>query len=176
MGRCQIHGALEGQVLVVEHVMTENLATLGLFHLIIVLQRVGHHEVHGLVHLHEVRVLFVVGVLLYLVGLLRVLRAELRCLALVLDLLFLTDVTVLFTHTGLHVLRPCCDVVGTQRTVLRLSLVFLLDTANLLDGDTAPHQLCDDFLSRHTLGVLLHDIVHHLVVGHSRLSPCHGGR
>ena len=67
MWRSQIHGTLESQVLVVEHVMSEYLTLAGLLVVQLILQRVGHHEVDGFVHLHEILVIVVIGVTLYLV-------------------------------------------------------------------------------------------------------------
>ena len=115
--------------------MTEYLA-LVLFlvlHLILlvirVFQRVGHHKVHSLVHLHEVLVFFIVGVLLDLVFLLRVLYPELRCVFLILGFLLFTLLAVGFSQTGFRFLRTCCDVFSSKGTVFYLFLVFLLDTA-----------------------------------------------
>ena len=45
--------------------------------LVIVFQRVGHHKIHGVVHLHEVGIIVVVCMLLDLVFLLGILEAEL---------------------------------------------------------------------------------------------------
>ena len=171
--RGYLHGTFEGQVLVVEDVVTEYLALRLLFLVVEVLQRVGHHEVHGIVHLHEVLVLLVVGVALYLVLLLRVLHAELRGALLVLLLLLLALLAVGLTHALLGVLGARRDVLGAQGTVLHLLLVFLLQTAYLLDGYTTLHQLCHNLLARHAAGVLLHHEVHHLIVCHARLAPCH---
>ena len=157
--------------------MAEDFALLLVLHelVVVILQRVGHHEIHSFVHLHKVLVLVVIRVTLNLVLLFRILDAELRSLLLVLRLLIPALVAVSLSHACLRVLRARSNVVGSQRTVLNLFLVFLLDTANLIDGHATLHQLCHYLLARHTLGVLLDDVVHYLIVGHTRLSPAHGG-
>ena len=153
--------------------MAENLATgLGLFP--IVFQRVGHHEVHGPVHVHKVSVVAVISVVDGLVGALGVLDPELRGSLLVLQALIFAQFAVGLTHAVLDMLRTSRDVFCTQRAVLDLLLVLFLNTAYLVDVDTALHQLGDNLLARYATGILLHNVVHYLIVGHSRLSPSHG--
>ena len=82
--------------------MTENLTLVLVLVLhellVIVFQRVGHHEVHGLVHLHEIGIIVVVCMLLNLVFLLGIFDAELRSLLLVLRLLLLAFLAILLSH------------------------------------------------------------------------------
>ena len=165
--RSEVHRTLERHFLVVEDVVTENLtAFLLLLQLIIkIFQRVGHHEVHRIVHHHELLVVFVVGVTLRLGAV--VLDAEFRNVTLLALLFAGTLLAVGLAHAGLYALAACSDVVSSQRAVFRLALVLLLDTANLVDGDTALHQLCDNLLARHAVGVLFYHEIHHLVVGHA---------
>ena len=110
-----------------------------------------------------------------LVLFLGVLDSELRSLLLVLLLLLFALLAIRLPHARFHFFRACRDVIGSQSTVLNLLLVFLLDTANLIDGHATLHQLCHYLLARHTFGVLFDDVVHYLIVGHARLSPAHGG-
>ena len=75
--RGQIHAAFEGQVLVVEHVVTENLSFAALLLLQLVFQRVGHHEVNGLIHFYEIPIAFVIRMALNLVRFLGIFDTEL---------------------------------------------------------------------------------------------------
>ena len=156
--------------------MSENLALRRLLLLVEVLQRVGHHEVNGFVHFHIVSIFLVIGVTLNLVLGLGVLHAELRSILLVLCHLLFTLFTVGFTHTVLHILRACGDVFAAKRTVLDLLLIFLLNASELVDSDTTLHQLGNDLLTRYTFRILFNHVVHHLIVGHARLSPACGDR
>ena len=113
MGSRQIHRTLKGQVLVVEHVVAENLALVLFLFLIEIFQRVGHHEVYGFVHLNKVRIIVVIGMTLNLVLFLGVLDAELRGILPVGLLLFFTLLAIGFTKTCLDLLRTGCDVLGT---------------------------------------------------------------
>ena len=140
-----------------------------LFLFIDILQRVGHHEVHRVVHLCELLVILVVGVLLRAGP--AVLATVGRHVLLLTFHLFLTGLTVGLTHAVLHALRTGGDVLRPQRTVLLLALVLLLDAAYLVDGHAALHQLGDYLLARHALLVLFYHIVHDLIVGHARLCP-----
>ena len=145
--------------------MAENLAASRLLFLYVVLQRVGHHEVHRVVHLRELLVLLVVGILLRLLP--AFLDAVARGVALLALQLVLALLAVGLAHAAFHLLRTGGDVVGTEGTVLNLALVFLLDTPYLVDGDATLHQLGHNLLARDALGVLFYDVVHHLVVGHA---------
>ena len=109
-----------------------------------------------------------------LVGTLGVLDPELRCPLLVLLALVFAQFAVGLTHAVLDMLRTSRDVFCTQRAVLDLLFVLFLNTAYLVDVDTALHQLGDNLLARYATGILLHNVVHYLIVGHSRLSPSHG--
>ena len=82
--------------------MAENLATLRSFLLYVILQRVGHHEVHSVVHLHELLVVLIVGVLLRLLP--AFLDAVVRDIALFACNLILALLAVGLAHAALYLL------------------------------------------------------------------------
>ena len=63
---------------------------------------------------------------------------------------------------------------STQTRLLYLTLVFTPDALNLLNINTALHQVSNDLTLRRAFFVLVHDVSHYLFVGHRRLSH-HGG-
>ena len=125
--------------------MAEN-PTLRLL-LLIVAQRVGHHKVYGLVHLNEVAVLVIIGVLRNLVTLLRIPDTELRGIGTVALVLLLAQFTIGLAHAALHFLAAGSDVFGTEGTVLHLLLVFPLDAPQLFYVNASLHQLGDNLLT-----------------------------
>ena len=134
---CQIHRTLEGQILVVENVVTEYLAFSRFVFVRIIPERVGHHEVDGFVHLYIFSISIIVR--MFLVLPFAVFDAELRGILLVFPDLILALLTIGFAHSALRGLRTCRDVLGTKGTVLYLLLILLLNTAQLVDGDATLH-------------------------------------
>ena len=76
-----------------------------------------------------------------------VLQPELRGVLLVLGLLLLALLTISLSQTVLHILGSGGDVLTAECAVLDLFLILLLDTTDLVDGDSALHELGDDLLT-----------------------------
>ena len=156
-----VDAGLERQVLVVEDVAAEHLLLLLLAlsqNLLQQRDRVHRHQAAQLqLHLQEVVVLLIVGVLLVALAL-HAHVCHLR--SLLLGLRLARTVVGLAHGLVLH---------HAQTRLVLLAFGNLLHTANLLNVNTTLHQLRHNLLLSRTCLVLLQHEAHHLVVGHRRL-------
>ena len=181
--RCSdVHVRLEREFLVVEDVASEHflLQSVALCkQLLKHLRCIGHKLEHLALIVHKLLVGLVVGVLVLAVAFClqahaRILRSFLRSLlAIVVALCQFARIAVVGTQTRLVLTRRVVRHI-TQSALLHLAFVLVAHAANLRDVHTTLHKLGHNLRLRLTRVVFLHDVLHHLLVGHRRL--CHGSQ
>ena len=182
--RCSdVHVRLEREFLVVEDVASEHLAFLGIAlskQLFKHLCRIWHQLEHLTLIVHKLLVGLVVGVLVLAVAFClqahaRILRSLLRSLlTIVVALCQFARIAVVGTQTRFVLITLGVVRHITQSALLHLAFVLVAHAANLRDVHTTLHKLGHNLRLRLTRVVFLHDVLHHLLVGHRRL--CHGSQ
>ena len=154
-----VHHRLEGQVLVVEDIATEDF--LALF-----LRTVEIHGVGTLVHSHHGRI----GAVHPLGGAVHHHLLLTKLLGIVVGL-NLTEGTVVLTHTVSGIAQ---SLIGnlTHTRLLQLTGIFLAHILNLLQSGTFFQQLCGNIALGLAQFLLLHDILQDLRVTHTLSKGC----